>query len=361
MLRHPISLKVTETQSEDLGPDSLCLAAGTSTEHRRKASFSNMFSNPLRSKESKSGGFRRFARSLWLDTSLVVTHEPSEQESRGRSRVRSREDYEDGSKQIFDDSHWSDEPALPRRKMNKSKSYNQLKNVNFNQSNRMIKVRKLTHSTNHNRALILKNFSVNTSTDSIISQITCGPLEKLNYRHHPANPTLEIHFVLSEGARKFYNYCTTTGFVVVDGKRLEVEWANESNTEDTTGSMGVPKYLFNEIVHGSARRVLICLKIVPHKPLNHLSLTDFPNPELHLSKDFDIDLIKHDFSKYGEIVEFGAVISRKLCFSIHFTDIRSAILAKTDLENKDSMMNAKYHDWFFWYGKDPTDKPCYHL
>ena len=209
------------------------------------------------------------------------------------------------------------------------------------------------------RVVVIKDMIKTCGAKSIISQICGGPLERIVFHEHKQGLIMELYFIFPEHAKNFYNFGSNTGLLILNGERLAIEWANRTNTNEVEHCHPfVPKYLMHEINYYGARRCLIFSKTVPDKLTRRSHTMHYPSPKTHLSKDLDIEEIRKDFAAFGEIIDIASVISRKLCFCLHFADIRSAILAKKECELEGSLFNSKYNNWSIWYGKDPTDKPC---
>lgn len=207
------------------------------------------------------------------------------------------------------------------------------------------------------RIIIVKNIVPNSGVNSVLSQVYGGPLERLVYKHNKKGPILELFFVYPQDAKRFFD-SGDSGLLVVNGRKLKLQWAGRNNSDQIDKvHPSVSKNLLKEIELYGSRRCLIFSKTVPGKIVRSDKKLFYPNPKIHYS-ELDIERIKHDFAGFGDIVTIGPVISRKLCFSIHYADIRSAIMAKRDCESQGSEMNAKYHSWSIFYGTDPTDKPC---
>lgn len=231
--------------------------------------------------------------------------------------------------------------------------------VRESKSDTKMTTRKLLDSYQARRVVVIKDITGMCGAKSVVSQICGGPLERIVFHEHKKDSTIELYFIFPEHAKKFYNYGTSTGLLVLNGGFLSLEWANRTNTHDFEHyHPSVPKYLMNEISFYGARRCLIFSKSVPDKLTRHSYVMHYPSPRTHLSKDLDIEEIKKDFAAFGEIIDIASVISRKLCFCLNFADIRSAIIAKKECELEGSLFNSKYNNWSIWYGKDPTDRPC---
>lgn len=219
--------------------------------------------------------------------------------------------------------------------------------------------RKSLDSLHTRRIIVIRNLLTACGVKSTLSQVCGGPLERIVFHEHKKGSEIELYFLFPEHARKFYEFGSNTGLLVLNGTHLTVEWANKTNVQGLEHiHPTIPNYLKHEVDYFGARRCLIFSKSVPEKSNRHSQVMHYPSPRTHLSKDLNIEEIEKDFAAFGEIVEIASVISRKLCFCLHFADIRSAIIIKKECETEGSTLNAKYNAWSIWYGKDPTDKPC---
>lgn len=233
------------------------------------------------------------------------------------------------------------------------------KNVNFN-----VKTDNRLHlnSICFKRVIVVSNIPKKTGVNGVLSQVCGGPLERVIFYENAIRPRMELYFIFPEHAVKFYNFGRNTGQLIVNGTRLVLEWADRTNTDNLgTHHPLVPRYLLHHIVKNSSRRCLIFAKMVVGKTIKNDRSLHYPNPTKNFSKNLDIRQVRHDFSNFGHITQIGSIISRKLCFSLHFSDIRYAILAKSECEKPGSVMNAKYEGWKIWYGRDITDTPCFPL
>lgn len=207
------------------------------------------------------------------------------------------------------------------------------------------------------RIVVVTKISANIGIKSILAQVCGGPLERINF--HRQRGVAELYFIFSDQAQRFYEYATSTNFFIVNGKRLQVEWANKSNTDDLDFlHPQVPRYLLKEIFQWGARRCLVFSKVVTTKTIKDSTVLHYPSAKTHFSRELDIAVIKDSLSEFGEIIDIGPVISRKLCFSVHYADVRSAIVAKKVCETMGSPLYLMFSEWSIWYGKDPTDLPC---
>ncbi|OBA28139.1 hypothetical protein HANVADRAFT_51848 [Hanseniaspora valbyensis NRRL Y-1626] len=227
---------------------------------------------------------------------------------------------------------------------------------------------------NQRKVLIIRDIPSRIDIDTILQAVYCGPIEKivkvLNSENNELIKYLELHFMKNEDAELFYQYAQTGNFLI-NGQFLECQWGSKMINEVSVEDFGrIESLVFppNEQVysqHGGstirtgARRCLILKKNNVEPKKNHGS----ENNPYHLYSpnlaDFDLSEVIKDFKVYGDIINITPVISRRLCISINYYDIRSAIQAKISFEKNNSNINKKYSaNWVIWYGKDVNDKPC---
>lgn len=214
-----------------------------------------------------------------------------------------------------------------------------------------------SHMIFSKRILLMRNIGQRSGFKNALSLVAGGPLEKITFHDSSCEPYMELHYIYYDDAMRFFNYATNTGLLNFNGHKFDLEWA-PLHIPESRSLLSIPSYLLNEIQSHGARRCLLFSKVVPEKPIRHSRTMHYPSPKTHYSLDLTIEKIKEDFLRFGDLIEVGSVISRKLCFSLQFYDIRSAINAKKECEAEGFPMNLKYGEWTIWYGKDPADKPC---
>ena len=186
---------------------------------------------------------------------------------------------------------------------------------------------------NKRRCVLLSNLNESMGLNSVLQQVCGGPLEKLTVL---SNGKIELFFIFPEHAKQFYTYGKATGLLMVNGVKLKVEWLNdENNLVNSTLSSS----LMSDILHNGCRRCLIISKNIPGKRIRNGDKMFYPEPDIHYSTNLNFEEIKNDFNKFGKVLDIGSVISRKLCFSIFYYDIRCAILAKQELDLIGSELN----------------------
>lgn len=247
------------------------------------------------------------------------------------------------------------------------------------------------------------------SISTLITQLYGGPIEKIdlvkrdNYQFYNDESLYEmnhhidwqqvsifLHFNKNEDAMDFYQY-SKTGLFRVNDVHLKTIWIPDVNEYDkyeigdydNNKGRGDDDDLEEELEERErdllisnlmkneerARRILVFKKpIYDKKSKLEKRKPGYPDPTINYSADFDIEEIKRDFGHYGKLVEILPVVSRKLCFGIHYYDVRSAIKIKNiiqqgvdivdnnEMSAKDNEMRRKYSGWYVWYGKDPADR-----
>ncbi|RCK54509.1 Sporulation-specific protein 2 [Candida viswanathii] len=235
-----------------------------------------------------------------------------------------------------------------------------LENINHVANDKLYKVfnrvrKPVNEQVSKKRCVVLSNINESMGLNSIIQQVCGGPLEKLVVL---PNGKIELYFIFPEHAKQFYTYGKATGLLMVNGIKLRVEWLNDENNPV---NFTLSKSLMTDILQNGCRRCLIISKNIPGKRIRNGDKMFYPEPDIHYSGNLNLDEIRADFVRFGKIMDIGSVISRKLCFSIFYFDIRCAILAKQELDLVGSELSKKYKDWSVWYGKDITDRACFVL
>ncbi|SCU82645.1 LADA_0C07008g1_1 [Lachancea dasiensis] len=215
------------------------------------------------------------------------------------------------------------------------------------------------------RILQLQNLPKNCGLRSLISQIHGGPLEKIQFitegQDRTATRFIQLHFTSTGSAQSFMRYAQAKNFQV-NGCTLAVEWAPKANNKllnvDVTEIGGIidEKLISNGSEGSNARRCIIVKKTVDASSGRSRNI----HSRRHGPCKFDVKDLREDFEKFGDIVEITPMISRKLCVSISYFDIKSAIDVLQSYENPNSYMNKKYNrEWSISYGRDITETPCY--
>lgn len=207
------------------------------------------------------------------------------------------------------------------------------------------------------KSIILERIPRNTGLGSILSQVCGGPLERVEVHRTGSDATLkrvELRFLTNEGARSFMKFGRTNMFKI-NGIHLNPEWGKCTDAKGyfTKGSSGDS---FDEDI-GICRCLVLKKYITTNKKFKHGE-----NIKGFISDSLDVAEIKRDFGISGEILEIAPIVSRKLCISISYYSIDSAMRTMDDYENPNSYLHKKYfRHWAVWYGKDITDRPCIEL
>lgn len=204
------------------------------------------------------------------------------------------------------------------------------------------------------KVIIIGNIPSNTGIGSILSQVCGGPLEKIAVQtnEEQALKRVELDFCTINAARSFMKYGRTNMFKI-NGKHLSPEWRktpenklSKSNRWEEQSSL--------ELQSDFCRCLIMKKYINSGKGVRYSDL--YKQSPL---EPLDISEIKQDFEVFGDILEITPVVSRKLCISINFFAIESAVKAMKEYEDPTSVLHKSYfHNWAIWYGKDITDRPC---
>lgn len=204
------------------------------------------------------------------------------------------------------------------------------------------------------RSIVLANIPNNTGLGSILSQICGGPLECVLPRRNEGDNLLrqvQLDFLTTEGANAFMKYGSTNLFKI-NGVHLIPEWAKHTDTM----SPALSAELFEEIPE-------ICRCLIMKKYVTNTRRYKHGDSSRERAPDvLDVAEIRHDFGIFGKVQDIAPIVSRKLCISISFYSVHSAIRAMDDYEDPSSALYKKYFkNWAVWYGKDITDRPCIEL
>lgn len=234
------------------------------------------------------------------------------------------------------------------------------------------------------RVVRFKNFPFNVSVKAVVSQICGGPLEKVEIISKPGmlcpsdlengkfplrNCCLDIWFLSPDEANRFMTF-TRTGLFLVNGHNFQPEWApahNQNRQRINYSDLNSIKYSYpfhdaaptsisDEMIINQARRCIIMKKLIAKRG-NKSSKHHYTDPLENFSR-MNFEAMKKDFLQFGAVLEFYPVVSKKLCFIVHFFEVKSAIDAKHSFDDELSNFHEKWRGWTIWYGADPSEKPC---
>ncbi|CEP60128.1 Ssp2p LALA0_S01e03664g [Lachancea lanzarotensis] len=213
------------------------------------------------------------------------------------------------------------------------------------------------------RVLQLCNLPNDCGLGSLLSQITGGPLEQIDVFNDPEDQSvikaIRFQFVSDESAQRFMLHGQSE-HLHINGHILKPEWVSPFKTYQLNGKLEAQKDQLLGLGAGAntienAPRRCIIVKKTGHK--EHLRSRQMSSKKLC---EFDIGELKRDFAEFGRIAEVTPMISRKLCVSISYFDVQSAMNVIASYENPSTYMNRKYHrEWSINYGRDITERPCY--
>lgn len=195
-----------------------------------------------------------------------------------------------------------------------------------------------------------KNIPKNTGIPSIISQVSGGGLREISVSYKDKkNKVIEefqIEFKDRENATKFMKY-SSSNYFKVNGVHISPEWS--LNTKFDHCPLNLKTFNIKEV-----SRALV-LKQHPNRVRKFSKCKEINMPLYPLN----VAEMVNDFSMFGEILSIAPVVSRKLCVSIFFMNIESAINAVEEFQRSGSPFSIKYSKaWIIWFGKDTTDIPC---
>lgn len=208
----------------------------------------------------------------------------------------------------------------------------------------------IEQSKKNSSKINFRNIPKNTGIPSIISQVSGGGLREISVSYKDKkNKVIEefqIEFKDRENASKFMKY-SSSNYFKVNGVHISPEWSFNTNLEHSPLNLKT----FNK---KEVSRALI-LKQHPNRVRKFSKCKEISMPLYPLN----IAEIVNDFSIFGEIISVAPVVSRKLCVSIFFMNIESAIKAIEEFQRSGSPFSIKYSKaWLIWFGKDTTDIPC---
>ncbi|CCE62762.1 hypothetical protein TPHA_0D01210 [Tetrapisispora phaffii CBS 4417] len=207
----------------------------------------------------------------------------------------------------------------------------------------------LDSSINPTRVIYIRDIPSNVSMKSIISQIYGGPLESLKLIKHDEsrsrNQDMELVFLKKADATNFLRYSRTHLFHI-NGKRLYSEPGSNNNLLNSNKA-------FDSTINNNISRTLIM------KRYNKTTEKQEQVSKEFLIDYFDIEEVRKDFFQFGNIVDITPIVSRKVCLSISYYNIKAAMDAMKAYDDPYSEFHKKYsEEWVVWYGKDVTDRSC---
>ncbi|SJM86203.1 uncharacterized protein ZBIST_2722 [Zygosaccharomyces bailii] len=204
----------------------------------------------------------------------------------------------------------------------------------------------------HPKVITLGDVPGNTGIGSILAQVCGGPLENIvvQINEEQALQRVELDFCTFNAARSFMRYGRTNMFKI-NGSHLKPVWGKTS-TGSQRKEWEEPR---SDEESSNVCRCLILKKYISSTRRTKYSdvYKESPLEPLNISE------IKHDFGNFGQIQEITPVVSRKLCISISFYSVDSAVKVMKEYEDPTTVLHKNYFDsWAIWYGKDITDRPC---
>ncbi|CAI2028615.1 hypothetical protein SEUBUCD646_0H02750 [Saccharomyces eubayanus] len=342
----------------------------------RKPSFFSFFNDTSSSNGNELVGFRRFAKAYlfgdetdscgtdsYTPVKAIANKRRSKKEHKNDQQLWKRQHNSQGcSFFIEDDINKKAETAVK----------DLYGNGKYNGHDSVFKGAQYTEETEYNekateaqnstfpktRSVSINDIPRGTGIGSVLSQVRGGSLERIVvYRYDTPERSLhkvDLFFLNYDGAQSFMKYATTNIFKV-NGTHLRPEWIFlESTYENIMKEQSVNRILDEE--------KLISRCLIVKKSSSKTIVTKPSQDKSQSLENIDIQELEKDFQNFGEVLEITPIVSRKLCVSIFFYDISSAMRAMEEYEQKGSYLYNKYFKtWTIWYGKDITDQPCIDL
>ncbi|CAI4052021.1 Ssp2p SKDI_15G3810 [Saccharomyces kudriavzevii IFO 1802] len=343
----------------------------------RRSSFFSFFNDSSNSNGNELIGFRRFAKAYLFgdETGACGTASYTPVKANMNKRRAKKEDKND--QQLWKRQHHSqgclffmDDDSNGKKETAVTDPYDNCKYIDNNlvlrgeqypEETKFLD-EKITGSQNQallkTRSISINDIPRGTGIASVLSQVRGGSLERIVvYRYDTPERSLhkvDLFFLNCDGAQSFMRYATTNIFKV-NGVHLKPEWIFlESTYENIMKEQSVNRIL--------EEGKLISRCLIVKKSLTKTVLKKTNQDKAQNLENIDIQELEKDFRNFGEVLEITPIVSRKLCVSIFFYDISSAMRAMEEYGQKGSYINTKYFKaWTIWYGKDITDQPCIDL
>ncbi|EJS41572.1 ssp2p [Saccharomyces arboricola H-6] len=343
----------------------------------RKPSFFSFFNDTSSSNGNELLGFRRFAKAYlfgeeigscgtdsYTPVKANLNKRRTKKEDKNDQPLWKRQHYSQGCSFFIDDD--SDKKTETAAK-NFHENYNHIDNSLISRGAQFLDETKFVDEkvagSQNSAFLKARSVSINdiphgTGIASVLSQVRGGSLERIVvYRYDTPERSLhkvDLFFLNYDGAQAFMRYATTNIFKV-NGVHLKPEWIFlESTYENVMKEQSVNRILDED--------KLISRCLIVKKSSTKTILNKSNQDKAQKLENIDIQELEKDFQNFGEVLEITPIVSRKLCVSIFFYDISSAMRAIEEYEQKGSYLNNKYFKaWTIWYGKDITDQPCIDL
>ena len=203
--------------------------------------------------------------------------------------------------------------------------------------------------------IIISNIPEFTGVDSVLAQVRGGQLSRVSVpvSKYSSSPLkfIVVTFCNPQDAKAFLEYGNTNLFKV-NGMNVDVNWYFDEFKSPYNAWSG-------SVSTGNSQNSKTTRCLILKKNEKKRIITKHGVVVENGVIPFDETTIEEDFSIFGNIQGITPVISRKLCISIHFMDILSAMRAMHSFRQHNSDIYKKYHNtWSMWYGVDVTARPC---
>ncbi|SMN20210.1 similar to Saccharomyces cerevisiae YOR242C SSP2 Sporulation specific protein that localizes to the spore wall [Maudiozyma saulgeensis] len=200
--------------------------------------------------------------------------------------------------------------------------------------------------------VLIKHIPQEVGIDSVVSQIKGGPLRQISCTTTSQEcKEVIFDFIYPQDATEFLKYANTSLFKV-NGIRLQACWYDDNENKEKHLAHLLPLTTKNKDTQ--ITRCLILKKNGKRRVVKKYS-----GISSNSLLPFDPQDMRNDFSVFGELQGLTPIISRRLCVSVLFMDVFSAMQAMQSLLDTNSFLHKKYYKtWAIWYGPDQTEQPC---
>ncbi|CAB4253240.1 similar to Saccharomyces cerevisiae YOR242C SSP2 Sporulation specific protein that localizes to the spore wall [Maudiozyma barnettii] len=205
---------------------------------------------------------------------------------------------------------------------------------------------------NNPTRVVVKHIPKEIGIDNVVSQIKGGPLRQISCIDTPQEyKEAVIDFIYPQDATEFLKYANTNLFKV-NGIHLQACLCTDNETKEKNLA-----HLLSLTSKNKDPQITRCL--ILKKNGKKRVVKRYSNGSSNSLLPFDPQEILDDFSVFGELQGLTPIISRKLCVSVLFMDVFSAMQAMRSLQDINSFLHKKYYKtWAIWYGPDLTEQPC---
>ncbi|CDK27400.1 unnamed protein product [Kuraishia capsulata CBS 1993] len=200
-----------------------------------------------------------------------------------------------------------------------------------------------------NRTVYLGNLHPNTTVEEICNVVRGGLLQSVKFisdKH-----ICFITFIDSSSSAQFFATSNMDG-LMVHGRKLKIGWGRHSGA--------LPNSVMLAVTGGASRNVYI--GVVDEEAANKPDAGQTVSAGNAGSKVPDVDVLRRDFSVFGEIEQIN-FFKEGACAFVNFLNISSAIKAVDEFNGKNrkdvhANFDGRYLDYKISFGKDRCGNPA---